>query len=172
MLQFTITELDKRDLREAWPLVRSASPQLRLEQWEELASELIDRGGGVVGVGAEGSGFLGVATYEAVDRPHAGKVLRVDTLVTFELSRRAPIRRILCDELDELAPKLGCDVITVALPNHSFLAARSRATLAVQDRAARVISERRSTGSNVPIAGDSVSGCCSDGSAAFAARFR
>lgn len=129
MLRFTVTELDREELAEAWPLVRATSPELALEEWQARAGALIERGGGVVGVSAEGGGFLGIATYEPVERPHAGRVLQVDTLVSFELTRQAPIRRILCEELEEMAPRLGCAGTAVNFGSRSYLGHRMAAAL-------------------------------------------
>jgi len=123
MLRFTVAELDRRDLAQVWPLVRTASSHLRLEEWERHWQKLVDRGGGAIGVAGEAGGFLGVATYEAVTKPRAGRVLKVDTLVTFELTRRPRIRQILCDELDELAPRLGCEALAVSAPKPAIRAA-------------------------------------------------
>jgi hypothetical protein len=75
-----------------------------------------------MGVVAEEAGFLGVATYEPAATLHAGKVLRVEILVTFELTRRAPVRAVLCEALDRLALLLGCDAVAVSVPSRSFLA--------------------------------------------------
>jgi len=123
MLRFTVAELDRRDLAQVWPLVRSVGPHRRLEDWERHWQELVDRGGGAIGVAGEAGGFLGVATYEAVTKARAGRVLQVGTLVTFELTRRPRIRQILCDELDELAPQLGCAALAVSAPKRPARAA-------------------------------------------------
>lgn len=118
----TITELEPRHLAEAWPLVRSVAPRATLERWESFARGLLDRGGGVVAVTAENGGILGLATYEAADKLRLGKVLQVETLVAFELTRRAPVRRALCDALDRLAPVLGCAAVAVMVPSRGYLA--------------------------------------------------
>lgn len=122
MLNFTVTELDRRDLPAAWPLVRAAAPGLDLDRWQAFAEALVERGGGVVGVEAEDGGFQGIATYEPVEKLHSGRVLQVDTLVTFELARRAPMRRVLCEGLDRLAARLGCEAVAVSIPSRSYVA--------------------------------------------------
>lgn len=122
MLHFKIMDLEQADLAEAWPLVRAAIPELGLDQWQSLGDALIRRGGGIVGVAGEGGGLLGVATYEAVEKPHIGRVLQVDTIVSFELTRKQRIRRILCEELDEMAPRLGCRALAVSVPKANCVA--------------------------------------------------
>lgn len=116
MLHFKIMDLEQADLAQAWPLVRAADPGIGLVQWETLGDALIKRGGGIVGVAGEAGGLLGVATYEAVDKPRVGRVLQVDMIVAFELTRRPRIRSILCEELDEMVPRMGCSALAVSVP--------------------------------------------------------
>lgn len=122
MPHFTVTELERADLAAAWPVVRAAAPGLDPERWQSFAEALIDRGGGVIGVAAEDGGLHGIATYDPVEKLHQGKVLKVDTLVSFELSRRAPVRRLLCEALDRLAHLLGCDALAVTVPSRGYVA--------------------------------------------------
>jgi len=112
----TIIDLEPDELARAWPLVRIVSPWLNPEAWRGSAEELIAHGGGVISVVAPDGCLHGVATYEPIDKSRAGRVLYVETLVTFELSRRAPVRQYLCDCLERLAPALGCDAIAVSMP--------------------------------------------------------
>ena len=114
MPNLTVTELDQANCGEAWPLVRLASPHWLLGKWKDHARALWQRGGGVLGARTESGGLLGVATYEPVERRHLGMVLNVETLVAFELSRREPVRRALCETLDERAAGLGCGVMTLS----------------------------------------------------------
>jgi hypothetical protein len=112
----TIIDLEPDELARAWPLVRMVSPWLNPAAWQGSAEELIAQGGGVISVVAPDGCLHGVATYEPIDKSRAGRVLYVETLVTFELSRRAPVRQYLCDCLERLAPALGCDAIAVSMP--------------------------------------------------------
>lgn len=116
MPQFTIIDLEADELAQAWPLVRMASPWLDQATWQSSAEELIGHGGGVVAVVAPDGWLHGLATYQPIDKARAGRVLYVETLVTFELIRRAPVRQFLCDCLEWLAPALGCDTIAVSMP--------------------------------------------------------
>jgi ribosomal protein S3 len=61
---------------------------------------------------ADGS-IHGVATYERIATSR-GQLLTVEKLITFELNRRKPARRALCEALDRIADRLGCS--GVALP--------------------------------------------------------
>lgn len=118
---FTVTELAPADFPAAWPLVRAAVPQVDLQSWQQLAGSLSDRGGGTVGVAAEGGPLLGVATYEPIDRKDAGRVMKVGTLVTFELTSRSPVRAILCDAIDRIARLLGCSAVAVSTNSRAYV---------------------------------------------------
>lgn len=108
MPELDVIELNQDELALVWPLVRTASPRLRLDGWRALAEALIDRGGGVLAVAAPDRALHGVATYEMIEKPRFGRMLHVDTLVTFELSGRAPARAILVAALRQLSQALGC----------------------------------------------------------------
>lgn len=120
MLQLTAQDLTADHLTLAWPLVRTLSPETNVERWLAAARKLIDRGGGWVGVATEAGSLRGLASYEPVGSP-AGKILQVDAMVTFEVSRRAPVRRALCEALDRLATRLGCEAVAVKIANRGFL---------------------------------------------------
>jgi hypothetical protein len=114
MLQLDVVELDYDDIPLAWPLVRTATPQLGLDAWRAAAESVIDRGGGVLAVTAADRALHGVATYEAIEKPSFGRVLHVETLVTFELRVRAPARRALIEALIQLSSALGCCEIVIS----------------------------------------------------------
>lgn len=126
MPQLTVRELGNCDLPSAWPLVRTAAPALGPDRWASYAEALIGRGGGIIGVSGEDGGLYGVATYEAAENLRAGRVLRVGTLVTMELTRRSPVRRVLCEALDRLAPALRCEAVAISIPKRSFAARMTR----------------------------------------------
>jgi hypothetical protein len=119
MTQLTILELDAADVQRAWPLARMAAPSLWLGGWEQSARDLIERHGKVLAVAAPDGCFHGIATAEVMEKPRGARVLYVETLVTLELSRRAPVRSFLCDSLERLAAKLGCNGVAVAAPSDS-----------------------------------------------------
>lgn len=124
--QLTVRELGNCDLPAAWPLVRTAAPSLGPDRWRSYAEALIGRGGGIIGISGEDGGLYGIATYEAAENLRAGRVLRVGTLVTMELTRRSPVRRVLCEALDRLAPALRCEAVAISIPKRSFAARMTR----------------------------------------------
>ena len=114
MQPFDAFDLDQDELAFAWPLVRMSFPKLQQGGWQSMAEALIDRGGGVVGVGPPGQFLHGVATYEVVDTPPFGRVLNIDALVTFELSGRSRARQFLLETLRRLSVALGCSQIVIS----------------------------------------------------------
>lgn len=130
MLHFTVRQLTREQLASAWPLVRAAGAALDLDRWLKAGRRLLGKGGGILAVATDEGTLHGVATFEPVEEAAAGKVLRVDTLVTFEFSRRAPVRTALCDALEKLGAALGCDAVAVNVANCGFLAELQRRTQA------------------------------------------
>lgn len=114
MPRFTIEHLAKDRLAEAWPIMRASAHQPQLEWWLNDAARLIDHGGGVLVARALDGTVHGVATYRLAARLHVGRVLSVETLITFELNRHMPVRRALCDALDTLSLDFECRGIGIA----------------------------------------------------------
>lgn len=113
MRSFYLFHLNHQEIDLAWPLARTAHPQLHLDGWKRLAAELKSRGGGVLALAAPDDVLHGIATYEPVEKPRCGRVLSVDTLVTFELNSRAPVEKVLRQGLDRLARQLSCTAVLV-----------------------------------------------------------
>jgi hypothetical protein len=127
MVQFEIEHLSANQLMEAWPIVRMSDTYAHADWWAREAAELIDRGGGVLAVRVPGGDIQGVATYEVVKKALLGRVLAVGALITFELSRRAPARRALCDAIDQLGTAFDCRSLIVPLPSNWHNQRRARA---------------------------------------------
>lgn len=123
MTQFTSLELESEELAKAWPLVRLGAPWLDLHGWQQSTEELVSRGGGVIAVVAPDGCFHGIATYERIDRQPMGRALFVGTFVTCELSRRAPVRKFLCDAIERLSAVFDCDAIAIVEPTGGYVPA-------------------------------------------------
>jgi hypothetical protein len=125
MPAFAIEHLDEQKLLDAWPLLRSTNAEPLPTWWENEALELMGRGGGVLAARAGDGCVHGVATYECVHRPRAGSVLAVDRLVTFELNRKEPVKRALCEALYVIAAAFCCSAVALPLPAKAFLRQRA-----------------------------------------------
>jgi hypothetical protein len=121
MCHLTIQQLGFEELAQAWPLARTASHYQSCEMWRRSAVHLMGRGGGVIAIAADDGCFHGMATFEPITKPRGGRVLHVETMVTFELSHRAPVRRALRDALVGFARLFDCDAVNVAMPDRGFL---------------------------------------------------
>ena len=66
-------------------------------------------------VSAEDGCLHGIATYEPITKGISGRVLNVEIMVAFELSRRAPVRQALCDALLGFARLFDCDSVRITM---------------------------------------------------------
>jgi hypothetical protein len=114
MPHFSIQALKVRELGEAWPVVRATACHPSPDWWMSDAAETIEAGGGVLVARAPDGGIHGVATYKVPPACEAERTLVIPTLITFELSRSAPVRAALLEALGRIAGRLGCG--HVALP--------------------------------------------------------
>ena len=121
MPNLRIRQLDREDVARAWALVRSKSRITSLSGWNRFAHDLFERSGGIIAVSAEDGCLHGVATYEPIRKRGSGRVLQVEIMVAFELSRRAPVRHALCDALLGFARLFGCDFVRLTMPDGSVV---------------------------------------------------
>lgn len=115
MPNFVVENLKRDRLLDAWPIVRICGPQTNPLWWVNDAKQLIERGGGVLAARALDHIVHGIATFEPLDDRYRGRILAVQELLSFELSEAAPVRRALCDALDDLSLALGCNGIAIGM---------------------------------------------------------
>jgi hypothetical protein len=127
MPRFAIAHLNPDQLGEAWPVVRMSDSLANCDWWMSEAAQLIERGGGILAARASDGNIYGVATYAVAKKPLVGRVLTVNTLITFELSRRAPARHALHEALKLLANAFDCRSIVFPLPSKAHLQHRANA---------------------------------------------
>lgn len=120
MPNFTVSLLSGAQIREAWPLIRMAAPEVPLERWEDYARSLLERGGGLLGLFAGDATLHGAATFLPEDDLRHGRALRVDNIVTFELNRSAPARRVMCEALDLIAEGFGCAAVILTMGSRGY----------------------------------------------------
>lgn len=123
---FAIEHLDGDHLVDAWPVVRMSEAYANCDWWMSEAKALAERGGGILVARAPGRNIHGVATYAVTRKPLFGRALVVDTLVTFELIRRAPARQALYEALELLANAFECRSIVLPLTATSETALRRK----------------------------------------------
>lgn len=114
MTPFTIEHLTHERLMDAWPIIQASGVQPHINWWLNDAAQLLDESGGVLAARAPDGIVYGVAIYRLARDPRFGRILSVESIVAFELSRRAPVRQALCDALDELSSTLECNGIGMA----------------------------------------------------------
>ena len=99
--------LPKDELALAYPLVQSAV-RVGLDQWQEFAHELIDGGGGVLGVRVDSDCLYGLAAFRPSTTLRHRRALSVELLVAIDLGRRHCVSEALLARLDEIARTRAC----------------------------------------------------------------
>lgn len=99
MPTFTLEPLTEDRIGEAYPLVRMVHPAMTFAEWEKQALAHLQDGGVLTLVAPSGI-IQALAGWKDQQESAA---LRVDLFVVFELSRKAPARRALCEGLQALA---------------------------------------------------------------------
>ena len=135
MPRLTIRQLDRDNLDCAWPLVRTRPQFSSPSGWRRFANNLFERGGGIIAVSAEDGCVHGIATYEPVTKRDSGRILKVEILVAFELSRRAPVRQALCDALVGFARLFDCTTVDLLMPDGSMVELASEPSTAASRKA-------------------------------------
>jgi hypothetical protein len=133
MGQFTIDHLSEDGLLHVWPVVRMAHSHANANWWLSEATALIGRGGGILAARAPDGIIHGVATYEVAKKALLGRILAVDTLITFELSRRAPARHALSDALELLRHAFDCRSTVLPLLSKGHVQHRAKTIYGLLD---------------------------------------
>jgi hypothetical protein len=112
-----VRNLTRDELALAYPLVRS-EVHVEPTQWLEFAQDLIDRGGGVLGVRADAQCLYGLATFHFLEMLRYRRALSVELIVSIELGRRQAVRKALLARLGEIARAHACEsIVLTTAPN-------------------------------------------------------
>lgn len=120
MPELSVSQLGLGQVDEALPLALMAAPRLDPDDWHDRASRLIARSGGLIGVYAPDSRLHGIAAYRPDCSLRLGRTLRVELMVSFELSRRAPVRTALVGALELIAEAMGCETLSIEMDHSAF----------------------------------------------------
>lgn len=118
---FSIHRLAPDRIFLAYPLVRSALPEVSLEGWTAFAGHLVtdqeaESDGGILTVENESGVIIGLVSYQCREDLELGKVLVVDRLLAYELLDRRGVAELIVEALDAEADRLGCRAIQTCLP--------------------------------------------------------
>jgi hypothetical protein len=116
---FSVVDMGENALSAAYPLVRTAAPDVSADQWSDYAHKALMRGG-LLGLMGPQDTLLGLLTYRHEENLRHGRTFVVDNFLTFELSRAAPGRQALCDAAEALAREQECKAIEVRLDSRGF----------------------------------------------------
>ena len=116
---FSVVDMDENSFSAAYPLVRTAIPDVSVEQWLDYARKVRMRGG-LLGLMGPQSTLFGLLTYRGEESLRHGRIFVVDNFLTFELNRAAPGRQALSDAAEALARKQGCNAIELRLDSRGY----------------------------------------------------
>ena len=116
---FSVVDIDEKAFAAAYPLVRTAAPDVSAEQWSAYAHKVRMRGG-LLGLMGPQSTLFGLLTYRNEVSLCHGRIFVVDNFLTFELNRAAPGRRALYDAAEALARMQGCKAIELRLDSRGY----------------------------------------------------
>lgn len=118
MQDLTVETLGFGQLAQVYPLIRSAT-RVSLERWEEFGRELLAGGGGVLAVLAPDECIHGAAAYRPSLNLRHEQSLDVEVIVAFDLRGDDRVRKVLCEELERIAARLGCGTLNFTVPARS-----------------------------------------------------
>ena len=120
MPRFSVIHLPLDRIDETLPIVRMAAPLLTAERWRRFARILDNCSGGTLAA-VDGNGRPhGLAAYWVDESLVHGRVLRVEPMVTFEISGSAPVRAALCEALELLAQTKSCDSLVISTGSRGY----------------------------------------------------
>lgn len=115
-----IQPLGRARAAQAYPLARSALPDLTLENWiRYVAATASGKGGrarGVLTAETARGHIYGLLCYRVERDPRHRRCLAIDPFVAFEIGRRPAVTEALLQAVDELARQHRCGAVHIALP--------------------------------------------------------
>ncbi|PWC33648.1 hypothetical protein TSO352_24885 [Azospirillum sp. TSO35-2] len=125
---FIAKPLGRRQIDQAYPLVRAIAPGLTVEQWRAFAAAVLDDGGapaaraGIMTI-QNAQGYLhGLFSYAIEPDLRHGRVMNVDNFVVLDLFDTVGVAGALLRAMDGLARRLGCAAIHTILPERHLAA--------------------------------------------------
>lgn len=132
---FIAKPLAKRQIDQAYPLVRAVAPGLDVERWRAFAAALIRHPGPSVApsgimTAQNGHGYIhGLFSYTLDQHLHHGPILAVENFIVLDLFDPAAAAETLLRAMDMVAKALGCTAIHTNLPGPRAAPASARGDL-------------------------------------------
>jgi len=124
---FIAKPLQKRQIDQAFPVVRAILPELAVERWRAFAAALLDRAQGAPAASVSPAGIMtvqnergyihGLFSYSAHEHLHHGRILTVENFVVLDLFNLSGAAAELLRAMDTVARGLGCSAIHTNLPD-------------------------------------------------------
>lgn len=109
--------LERAQIPQAFPLVRTILPDTSLARWTDFArAHTLDRGDRGIMVGSNQAGYIaGLFTHEIRDELALGRTLAIGSLMVADFPGRAGTVDYLIDGMEALANLRGCAAISASL---------------------------------------------------------
>ncbi|MGQ9368129.1 hypothetical protein [Azospirillum sp. ST 5-10] len=125
---FIAKPLDRGQIDQAFPLVRTIAPELTVERWRAYAGAAIGRRGGAAATRGimtvqNDRGYIhGLFSYSVEENLRCGRILVVDDFIVLDLFDVAAAASTLLRSMDGLARSLSCRSIHTNFPeaDHSL----------------------------------------------------
>lgn len=123
---FIAKPLGKRQIDQAFPVVRAIHPDLGVERWRAFAAAMLDQTQGAAGPRMPRRGIMtvqnergyihGLFSYATEENLHHGRILAVDNFIVHDLFNLPGAAAALLRAMDGIARGLGCTAIHTNLP--------------------------------------------------------
>lgn len=123
---FVAKPLGKRQIDQAFPVVRAILPDLGVERWRAFAAAVLDRAQGAADARVPRTGIMtvqnargyihGLFSYATEENLSHGRVLSVDNFIVHDLFNLPDAAVALLRAMDGIARGLGCSAIHTNLP--------------------------------------------------------
>jgi hypothetical protein len=116
-----IAGLSREQIPQVYPLVQSALPKLRLEEWVDYALALILDGeenapSGILVAEQPRGCAIGLCAYRSHNHLVQGKVLSIEHFIVLSLVDELRIAAALAAEVETIAQRCGCAAVHTLLP--------------------------------------------------------
>jgi hypothetical protein len=117
--QFAAVSLTDALVRQAYPLVHAAAPEISLEEWRSHVTSLASRepaNRGIIAIVSTEGHIHGLFAYTVSDELQLGRALTIDHLIVPDLFRRETLVAAMDDAMEGLCEKYSCAGQKIRLP--------------------------------------------------------
>jgi len=126
-----VSELDESRFDEAYPLAKTALPDLDIEHWRAFLKRVrSEQRGGCLVVENKRHVMLAFAAFRPCHDLQDGSCLEVDPLIVMDLVGAGTVAKVMETRLQEHARRQGCTILRLSLARHASAPGEDRALAA------------------------------------------